>query len=135
MKKIIYLIAGFCVLLPIHVWGQADSGKVEVIADPRLQKIIERRTEFFQLDSTSQGYRIQIMSITDRKEAMLELENFQLKYPEIPVYLKYDSPNYKLRVGDFEDKIAAAYWFAKLKEDYPLLFLVPDKVNPKKIGE
>lgn len=134
MKKLIYL---FLLLFTANavLAQEADSGSVKVISDPRIDKIVERRADFFQLDSTNQGYRIQILSITDRKEAMLELENFQLKHPEIPIYLKYDSPNFKLRVGDFPDKIEAHYWFVKLKEEYPQLFLVPDKVNPKKIED
>jgi len=112
-----------------------DGGKVTVKGDPRIDKILNRRVEFYSLDSSSQGYRLQILSITDRKEAMLEMENFQLKYPEIPIYIKYDSPNFKLRIGDFSNKIEAHYWFIKLQEEYPRLFVVPDKVYPKQIQD
>ena len=112
-----------------------DSGEVKVVADPRIEKLLDRRKELFLADSARVGYRIQILSATDRKQAMMELENFQLKYPEIPVYIKYDSPNFKLRVGDFSDKIEAQYWFARLQGEYPNLFLVPDKVNPLPVKE
>lgn len=110
-------------------------GKVTIVADPRVQKILETRIVYFDMDSTHQGYRIQILSSTDRREAMLEMENFELKYPDIPIYLKYDSPNFKLRVGDFSGKIDAHYWFAGLQAEYPNLFLVPDKVNPQTIED
>lgn len=106
------------------------QGTVSVIADPRIDKILEQRLEMFLIDSTTQGYRLQILAITDHKEATMEMENFQLKYPEIPIYIKYNSPNFKLRVGDFSSKVEAHYWFAKLRAEYPNLFLVPDKVNP-----
>ncbi len=125
----------FSIPLPLMAQDNSGSGKVTVKADPRIEKILNRRVEFFNLDSSQQGYRLQIMSITDRKEAMLEMENFQLKYPQIPIYLKYDSPNFKLRIGDFSNKIEAHYWFMKLQEDYPHLFVVPDKVYPKQIAE
>jgi hypothetical protein len=107
------------------------AGKVSVVADPRIEKILDARVVYFNLDSTSQGYRIQILTSTDRREAMMEMENFEYKYPDIPIYLKFDSPNFKLRVGDFSGKIDAHYWFATLQPEYPNLFLVPDKVNPK----
>ena len=110
-------------------------GKVTILADPRVQKILDTRAVYFEMDSTYQGYRIQILTSSDRREAMLEMENFQLRYPGIPIYLKYDSPNFKLRVGDFSGKIDAHYWFANLQPEYPNLFLVPDKVNPQTIGD
>lgn len=111
-----------------------DTG-IRVEADPRIEKILQRKKDLFQLDSTNIGYRIQIFASTDRKEAMLELENFQLKYPEVSIYMKYDSPNFKLRVGDFSGKVEAQYWFARLQEEFPNLFLVPDKVNPMRFPE
>lgn len=134
MKRIILFLA-FLGCYHLGASQVQDSGSVTIKADPRIDKIIHRRAEFFQIDSTRHGYRLQILSVTDHKEAMLELENFRLKHPEIPVYLKYDSPNFKLRVGDFSDKIEAQYWFVKLRDEYPQLFMVPDKVNPKKIGD
>jgi len=134
MKRVIYILFA-CVSLPVLAQNNPETGKVTVKADPRIEKILNRRVDFYNLDSSSQGYRLQILSITDRKEAMLEMENFQLKYPEIPIYLKYDSPNFKLRIGDFSNKIEAHYWFMKLQEDYPHLFVVPDKVYPKQIEE
>jgi len=111
------------------------EGKIVIIADPQLNNAINRRVDLFLADSTTQGYRVQIMAKNDRKEALLEFENFQLKYPEVPIYLKYDSPNFKLRVGDFPSKVEAHYWFAKLQAEFPLLFIVPDKINPKQIIE
>ncbi len=133
MRKLIF---GAALLLPALLQAQDSlTGKVVIDADPAVNRILNRRKDFFRLDSTAAGYRIQVFASTDRNEAMLELENFQLKYPEIPIYLKYDSPNFKLRVGDFSSKIEAQYWFARLSEEYPRLFLVPDRVNPRNFSE
>jgi len=134
MKRVIFILF-LCVSMPVLAQNNPETGKLIVKADPRIEKILNRRVDFYNLDSSYQGYRLQILSITDRKEAMLEMENFQLKYPEVPIYLKYDSPNFKLRIGDFSSKIEAHYWFMKLQEDYPHLFVVPDKVYPKQIEE
>lgn len=130
MKRKLFAI--IWILLPLGLFAQDSlQGKVVIDADPAIDRIMQRRKEFFGLDSTTAGYRIQIYSGTDRNEAMLELENFQLKYPEVKVYLKYDSPNFKIRIGDFSGKVEAQYWFAILQEEYPRLFLVPDRINPR----
>lgn len=126
-KLILFLI---CCIPGLAAAQQADSGKVEVKADARIDKLIQRRAEFFQIDSTESGFRIQIYSTTDRKQIKLEEEKFRLNYPDLPIYLKYDSPNFKLRVGDFKSKLEAQHWFNNLQSDYPTLFLVPDKVYP-----
>lgn len=125
------------VLSIVPAYGQEydTPGILKVESDPKLDLMIAQRKDLFKADSSSHGFRIQILTKSNRKEAMLEFENFQLNYPELPIYLKYDSPNFKLRVGDFEDKIEAYYWFTRLQESYPLLFVVPDKVNPKQFRE
>ncbi len=132
-------LVGFILLLfGSDLFAQSQDtlpGKVTVIADPRIDRILETRLVYHNLDSTSQGYRIQILMSTNHREAMMEKENFELKYPDIPIYLKYDSPNFKLRVGDYSGKIEAHYWFVELQDEYPNLFLVPDKVNPEPIGD
>ncbi|MHB1277512.1 MAG: hypothetical protein ACYC1Q_03875 [Bacteroidia bacterium] len=134
-----HALVGFVWLLfgsDLFAQGQDTlPGKVTVVADPRIEKILDTRRVYYNLDSSSQGYRIQILMSTNHKEAMLEKENFELKYPDIPIYLKYDSPNFKLRVGDYSGKIEAHYWFVELQDEYPTLFLVPDKVNPGTLGD
>ncbi len=126
-RKLLSLL--FC--LPLALFAQtSDSTGVTVEADPRIDKLIEKRKEAFRIDSTESGYRIQIYSTTDRKQILLEEEKFKMNYPELALYMKYDSPNFKLRVGDFKSKLDAQYWFNKLQAEYPTLFLVPDKVNP-----
>lgn len=118
-------------MIPMALFAQSsDSAGVTVEADARIDKLIEKRKEAFRIDSTESGFRIQIYSTTDRKQILLEEEKFKSNYPELALYMKYDSPNFKLRVGDFKSKLDAQYWFNKLQADYPTLFLVPDKVNP-----
>lgn len=134
-----HVLAGILLLLSgseLLAQGQDTlSGKVTVVADPRIEKILDSRIVYFNLDSSSQGYRIQILMSTDHREARMEMENFELKYPNIPIYLKYDSPNFKLRIGDYPGKIEAHYWFVELQDEYPTLFLVPDKVNPERLED
>ncbi len=86
---------------------EMEEGVVEVFADQRINRLIDRRAEFHRVDSTISGFRIQIFSTTERQDVNLAKDKFTYDYPELPIYMKYDSPNFKLRVGNFESKLDA----------------------------
>jgi len=135
MKRFLFIIAlGLALQADAQEQVEAetisDEGAVEVIADQRIDRLINRRAEFHRIDSSAAGFRIQIFATTERQDIKLAKEQFEFKYPGVAIYMKYDSPNYKLRVGDFSTKLEAQYWFQKLREEYPTLFLVPDTVFP-----
>lgn len=51
-------------------------------------------------DSTEMGYRVQVISTPDYKTAETVMENLTLVMKE-EIYLSFDPPNYKVRIGNF----------------------------------
>lgn len=129
MKR--YSLALCLVLINLALAAQdPGEGKVLVIADPRIDRLTRLKTEEFLNDSTTSGFRIQIYVAPKRELWVQEEAKFKATHPDIPTYFDYSPPNYKLRVGDFRTRLEAQHLFFKLYEEYPNLFLVPDKVNP-----
>jgi hypothetical protein len=54
------------------------------------------------------------------------------KYPEIFPYLSYQQPIYKVKIGDFLNRMDAERYFADIKELYPSAMILPDRVEIKK---
>ncbi len=85
--------------------------------------------------NTVPGFRVQISSTQDLTEALDERTNAQTIFVGYDIYIIYDSPNYKVRVGDFRSRYdatqAAAYIVG---HGYPGAWVVPDNVfkNPTK---
>jgi hypothetical protein len=85
-------------------------------------------TDNFAID----GYRIQIFeesgnkSSTRAREVMSE---FSYKYPDMPTYLTWQAPNFKVRVGDFRTRMEAEGFLKKIKKNYPIAWVIRDKIK------
>lgn len=95
---------------------------------PTAQNLYEKVLTAFRTATTLPGYRIQILTTERRAEAdsvrFFVMENF----PELSVYRLYETPVYKIRVGDFLDKREAEQWVSRLYLYFPGAFVVPDKI-------
>jgi hypothetical protein len=53
--------------------------------------------------------------------------------PEAEVYLIYQQPYFKVRVGDYRTKLEAEAVYRQLLHEFDKLFIVPDKINLPKL--
>ena len=78
------------------------------------------------------GFRIQIYVGNDRKAADdAKIYTYQ-KYPEIFPYLSFQQPIYKVKIGDFLNRMDAERYFSDIKDLYPSALILPDRVEIKK---
>lgn len=112
-----------------------DSVIVEDIIEPEhdLTKKIEESIDILAEKNSefeySPGYRIQIYAGTSEGSAQ-SVRNIARSYftsDELPLELKYELPNFKVKAGDFVDKLTAYRWYLKLKEHFPRALLVPEQ--------
>jgi hypothetical protein len=78
------------------------------------------------------GYRIRVFSDVGRgarKNSEKAKTQFYEKYPDIPVYRTYDSPYFKVYVGNFRTKMDAIKCLKKIRHEYPDAFVVPDRIE------
>lgn len=109
-----------------------NEGYVIIEQDQRIEQLIQRQKEIHVADSTIDGYRIQIFmeSGNDAVEhANLVIEEFKVNYPDIPIYLVFGQPYYRLRVGDFRTRLEAEKMFQTLSQDYKKAFITSDRIQ------
>ena len=82
---------------------------------------------------TSDGFRIQIFSGSNRKAAYNVQAKFQDKHPQVHTYLTYREPNFKVHVGDFRSRLEAEKMVDELKTSFTDLFIVNEKINATKL--
>jgi hypothetical protein len=109
------------------------KGKLVIKADLRLDTVIQQRIEKNLASRTIPGFRIQIYVGDDKKKAMDIKTDFLSRYPDVPVYVKYQTPYFKVRVGDFLTVIMAQPLYNKLMEYMDNIFIVPDDVNMEEL--
>ena len=64
-----------------------------------------------------------------RKNAQTVMDKFAINNPNMPVYISYHEPNFRVRVGDYREKIDAARDLIEIKKSYPGSFIVKDQVR------
>jgi hypothetical protein len=101
--------------------------------------IITLQQKYVELNKIKQsipGYRIQIHFGNEREKAREIKTKFLQEFPEIPAYDSYQSPNFRVRVGDYRSKLEAAGYLSRISAQFPSSFIVSDKIKyPKLIIE
>jgi len=83
-------------------------------------------------DKNISGYRIRVFynnepSARSRSESIeATLKN---QYPGIGVYRSFESPNYKVTIGDFRSKDEALGIYNALKGTYPTAYIIKETIN------
>ncbi|MEI6554152.1 MAG: SPOR domain-containing protein [Paludibacter sp.] len=112
------------------------NATVQIHQDKRIESLLVNKKVAAQA-LIATGFRIQVFSSNIQKTAKnnaFEIEKqIQNLYPELPVYVNYTSPFWKVRVGDFRTKADAQMNRNKLIESFPNLkseiYVVPDQIN------
>ncbi|REJ82976.1 MAG: SPOR domain-containing protein [Bacteroidetes bacterium] len=106
----------------------ADSALIYT-RDSRLDELIEKQKQLNLLNQSVSGYRIQIYFGGNRQKASEVKLDFAGKYPEVPSYLTYQPPNFKVRVGDFRSTFEARKFLREIEGKFPTNFIVPDDIK------
>ena len=83
------------------------------------------------------GFRVQVFSSSNIDQAKAKKEEIEPKFPEIPFYLVYDAPSYKIRGGNFLTRFDADRFLKDITaEGYSDAWVVPEKVfnNPSPLS-
>ena len=82
------------------------------VRDSRMDMLIMKRAElnkktFVTIEIPNKGFRVQAMSTSDRTKVLDAKSKILSSFPQHRVYLLYQAPYFKLRVGNFVDKESA----------------------------
>lgn len=106
--------------------------KLHVNQDPRLDKMLNWHIEENTKKEGIDGYRVEIFfssELNALEQSKSKKVEFLSKYPEYEVHIKYDAPNFRVRIGDFRTKNEALKLHKKIERNYPMAFIVPDKIK------
>jgi hypothetical protein len=141
-KDIAYFFVGL--MLMVSASGMAQQSYHEVVdsalvieRDIRLDSLLMKHIRVNQVKDGLDGYRVQLYSGSGT-EARLSANNlraeFLANHPNIPAYLIYQAPNFKVRLGNFRTELEAAHLQRELAYQYPGGFVVKDKIKFPKLA-
>ncbi|NRD18959.1 SPOR domain-containing protein [Winogradskyella eckloniae] len=101
-----------CLSLGLSI--SAQQGEVKVSQDSDIDKLLEYKKDI----KTSKTYTIQVYNSTDPDKAKREKSNFLNSYSEWKVEIVWNTPNYKVWVGNFATRLEADRAWAKIRKKY-----------------
>lgn len=134
MNKKLSLLLG--VMLSASAFAQT-AGKVEVTFDPGIEGILGGYTSR-ALEDEPQGFRVQICTESGNNARDLangQKAQFYSKYEGKKAYLEWESPNFKVRVGDFKNRLEASLYWKQLSVDFPAAYVVMDEIKLYKAND
>ena len=109
-----------------------SQSQVKVIADGRLQTILERHIEYNEMSRTLQGYRIKVNSFTGtnaKAKAFALKDELMDIYPNTRAYVSFDEPNFIVKCGDFITRLEAYNLFKQIKPQISPAIIIKDWIN------
>lgn len=91
-------------------------------SSPQIKKLIAKKRAFNK--SYGYGYRIQIYYGNETKARTI-LRKFKLEFPNVFCNLKYEKPDWKVKVGNYKTKLEADRAVLTFSEKFANLIVVP----------
>jgi hypothetical protein len=105
----------------------AQQAEVNVEQDSDIDKLLEYKKD----TKTNKVYKIQVFQSVDPDKAEREKSNFLNLYEEWPVEIVWNTPNYKVWVGNFTTRLEADRALAKIKKEYMYAIIFQPKLEKK----
>lgn len=126
----LWLLGAFFCICPIALQAQTAAAKGQIQVAPIIETMLQAYTHQVQQgEQTMAGFRIQIAQDSNREATRAEKGNALLKFPQYEAYESYDSPTFKIRVGDFKTRISAYKALNDLKSTFKRAFIVEDRIQ------
>lgn len=130
MKSIFFIF--FFSFLSLALFGQEEEyvipGSVYFQENHGVAQLIEKYRMIHQNNPSLPGYRIQI-SQEYKSQSVYEKESKVEEYfPEFTTYVTYNQPYFKLRCGNFVDRLEAFKALKRVRRKFDSAFLVPETI-------
>lgn len=101
----------------------AQEQNITLNQDPKFEQLLNDKRKINTSISTNDTYKIQIFS-GKSDEAKKTLSSFKREFTTIDGTIIFNTPNYKVIVGNFKTRIEAERNLEEIKKKYKSIFLV-----------
>lgn len=126
MRQLASNIQIFIMVLILNFSTQAQNGKVEITQSVEIEKVIEIKKE---INKNKSMLRIQIFN-GSREDANNTKEKFENIKVDSIIDMVYETPNYKIWVGNYKTQLEADIKLLEIKRYFPDAFIFRPIVKP-----
>lgn len=103
--------------------------------DERIDQLVKNQAIGNTSAPQLQGYRLQITFDSDKAAVDEARTKFNALFPKVDTYVEFVAPHYFLKVGDFRTQFEAEGVKAQIQAQFPLSFVVKEKINLPRIDQ
>ncbi|MDA6071873.1 SPOR domain-containing protein [Flavobacterium sp. AC] len=118
-KRVLLTFTMFTLAYNIH----AQDQNLTLNQDPKFEQLLNDKRKINTSINTNDTYKIQIFS-GKSEEAKKTLSDFKREYTNIDGTIIFNTPNYKVMVGNFKTRIEAERNLADIRKKYKSVFLI-----------
>ncbi len=112
------------IIAGLHQMLQAQSGRITLVQDDKITQLLAL---YKSVSSTAEFYTIQVGFGTYAEAEKLKSEA-EVDFPKWFSKIVFDSPTYRVQIGQFRSKMEAEREFLEVRKKYPAaLILKPEK--------
>ncbi|MBO4488258.1 MAG: SPOR domain-containing protein [Bacteroidales bacterium] len=127
-----HLLRKFIGVLLLCMTTSLYAQSVRYDVEPAIRKVQEDYISRWGKIRSVDGYRIQVMAISGAN-ARTRMEgakaSIKAEYPALPVYATYQEPYFRIRVGDFTNRIDAYRMLLRILPQYPSAYIIADQIE------
>mgnify|MGYP003977268811 FL=1 len=119
----------FCVVITFVFvcFSYSQNASVTINANEKIPEILTLKKKLETENKLSDGYTIQLY-YGELKEATKVMKEYQKFFDSWPASIKYETPNYKVWVGNFNSRLEADRARIEIKNKCPSVFILkPDR--------
>ncbi len=105
MKQQIYIFLFFLFSL-FSGFSQTQTGTIHIDASSEINTLITKKIDYNKENRTVDGYRIQLFYGSENGVSSVR-NKFASLFPNTATYVDYESPEWKVRVGNYKTRLEA----------------------------
>lgn len=103
--------------------SNAQDGKTNISVDPKIDQLLKEKRKLNTGLFLNEGYKIQIF-YGNSEESKKKLQEFKKEFKDLDGTIIFNSPNYKVWIGNFKTRIEVERAMLDIKKKYPTALII-----------
>mgnify|MGYP001248830154 FL=1 len=125
MKVIVFIIYFF----PVLIFSQSKNNTFEIRNEKGIEYLVNKYENILKNTGGINGWRLQLKFKAKESEIIKIKLKFIKLFPNIPVFLEYQEPYYRIRVGNCRTKLEALKIKYLIKKHFTDTYPVPEIIS------
>lgn len=114
----------------IALKSNAQEGTISIQQDNKIDKLLKERKHLLTIGELKTHFSIQVIS-GELETARKTLKECKNKFSDLKSNIVYEEPNYKVRIGEFRNRLDADRALLKINEEFQGAFVLKPKNNKR----